>query len=413
MQVVPPNRERKGDMSESNSQTLTLRRERYQQGSLTKEKRSSGPDVWVYRWREQSSAGRTIQRKRIIGTVQQFKTETAARKAADALKLDINAESVSASTMTLRELAEHYREKELGDGCGKTKLTCEVYSHSLDSYIIPRWGDERIGDIKAFRIESWLKSLEKSDAIKAKIKGVLGVLYQHAMRYGWADRNPIRAVRQSVKRLKEPDILTPKELESIINGLSEPSRTLVITASVTGLRRGELIGLKWEDVDFQNGKINVVRSLVDHIEGQPKTSTSRRPVPLTPALASVLESWKQQTSYSKPGEWVFASPYDLGAKPYWPDMLLKRHIRPAALAAGVNKKIGWHTFRRTTATLLLSVGASIRVTQELMRHASPVMTLGTYSQAMTEDKMSAQAALASRLGIGTVATETASQTAAA
>lgn len=270
----------------------------------------------------------------------------------------------------------------------------------LDSYILPRWGNERIGDIKAFRIESWLKSLDKSNAIKGKIKGVFGVLYQHAMRYGWANRNPIRAVRQSLKRLKEPDILIPEELEAIINGLSEPSRTIVITAAVTGLRRGELIGLKWQDVDFQNDKINIVRSLVDHVEGQPKTSTSRRPVPLTPALASVLASWKQQTSYSKPADWVFASPYYLGAKPYWPDMLLKRHIRPAAIAAGISKKIGWHTFRRTTATLLLSIGTSIRVTQELMRHASPVMTLGTYSQAISADKMNAQAALASCLGIG-------------
>lgn len=242
--------------------------------------------------------------------------------------------------------------------------------------------------------------MEKSNAIKAKIKGVFGVLYQHAIRYGWADRNPIRAVRQSVKRQKEPDILTPKELEAIINGLSEPSRTIDITAAVTGLRRGELIGLKWEDMDFTNGKINIVRSLVDQVEGRPKTSTSRRPVPLTPALASVLAAWKQQTSYSKPGDWVFASPYYLGAKPYWPDMLLKRHVRPAAMAAGIGKTIGWHTFRRTTATLLLSIGASIGVTQELMRHASPVMTLGTYSQAISGNKMDAQAALASRIGLG-------------
>jgi integrase len=386
-------------MNISSAPRLTLRRERYQQGSLTREKRSSGPDVWVYRWRE-SVNKRIIQRKRIIGTVQEYKTETAARKAVDALRLDINAEAVSASPMTVCELAKHYREKELGEGCGKTTLTRDVYKHHLDHYILPRWGDERIGDIKAFRVEAWLGTLEKSNATKGKVKVVFGVLCQHAMRYGWADRNPIRAVRQSVKRLKEPDILTPEELESIINGLSEPSRTLVITATVTGLRRGELIGLKWEDVDFQNGKIDVVRSLVDHVEGQPKTATSRRPVPLTPALASVLHSWKRQTSYSKPGDWVFASPYDLGAKPYWPDMLLRRHIHPVALAAGISKKIGWHTFRRTTATLLLSTGASIRVTQELLRHASPVMTLGVYSQAIAEDKMNAQAALASRLGIG-------------
>src|SRR5262249_51267148 len=163
----------------------------------TTEKRSSGPDVWVYRWREQYGISKTVKRKRIIGTVQQYRTETAARKAVDALRLDINAEAISSSPLTLRELAEHYREKELSKECGKTSLTCDVYSHHLDNYILPRWGDERIGDIRAFRVEAWLKSLDKSNAIKAKIKGVFGVLYQHAIRYGWADKNPIRAVRQS------------------------------------------------------------------------------------------------------------------------------------------------------------------------------------------------------------------------
>lgn len=391
---------------------ISIKRERYQHGSLTIEKRQIGPNVWVYRWREQLANRQTVKRKRIIGTVQQYRTETAARKAVDALRLEINAEAVSISPMTIRELAEHYREKELCEGCGKTTLTRDVYAHHLDNYILPQWGDERIGHLKAFRIESWLGTLEKSNATKAKIKGVFGVLYQHAMRYGWAERNPIREVRQSMKRQKEPNILTPEELEAIVSGLSEPSRTLVITAAVTGLRRGELIGLKWADVDFENGRINVVRSLVDHIEGQPKTATSRRPVPLAPALAFALKAWQRQTDYTKPEDWVFASPYDLGKNPYWPDALLKRHIRPAALGAGITKHIGWHTFRRTTATLLLSTGASIRVTQELMRHASPVMTLGTYSQALSEDKMDAQTALASRLGIVATEAQAAGQTVA-
>jgi integrase len=168
------------------------------------------------------------------------------------------------------------RDSALVEGCGKTALTREVYTHHLDGYILPRWGAERRGDIKAFRVESWLSTLEKKPSI--------------------------REVRQSVKRLREPDVLEPEELASLLEHLSEPSRTLVITATVTGLRRGELIGLKWEDIDFQKGKINVVRSLVDHIEGQPKKATSRRPVPLTPALASVLEAWKQLTAYSMPGD---------------------------------------------------------------------------------------------------------------
>ncbi|UWZ85508.1 hypothetical protein [Occallatibacter riparius] len=127
-------------MHNNSAPKFTLRRERYQQGSLTAEKRSIVPDIWVYRWREPIGGGKSIQRKKIIGSVQQYRTETAARKAVDALRLDINAESISPSSMTLSERAEHYREKELGEGCGETKLTREVYANNLDSYILPRWG---------------------------------------------------------------------------------------------------------------------------------------------------------------------------------------------------------------------------------------------------------------------------------
>jgi integrase len=75
-------------------------------------------------------------------------------------------------------------------------------------------------------------------------------------------------------------------------------------------------------------------------------------------------------------------------------MLLKRHIKPAAERAGIPKVIGWHTFRRTFATLLQSSGASVKTTQELMRHSSPMMTLGAYAQAVTSDKRQAQSDVA-------------------
>lgn len=79
---------------------------------------------------------------------------------------------------------------------------------------------------------------------------------------------------------------------------------------------------------------------------------------------------------------------------YWPDAVLKRHVLPAAQRAGITKRIGWHTFRRTTATLLHAAGVSLKTTQELMRHASPDITLGIYAKAVTADKRQAQNTLA-------------------
>jgi integrase len=77
--------------------------------------------------------------------------------------------------------------------------------------------------------------------------------------------------------------------------------------------------------------------------------------------------------------------------------LLVKHIQPAALMAGISKVIGWHTFRRSFATLLQSSGATVKTTQELMRHSTPVMTLGTYAQAVTSDKREAQDIIAAMI----------------
>ncbi len=140
--------------------------------------------------------------------------------------------------------------------------------------------------------------------------------------------------------------------------------------------------------------MRIVRSMVDQVEGPPKTLASRRPLPLSPALVSVLAAWRGQTDYREQKDWIFASPQALGTRPYWPDAVLKRHVLPAAKRAGIEKHLGWHSFRRTLATLLQSSGASVKTTQELLRHSSPVMTLGVYAKAVTADKRNAQDAIA-------------------
>ncbi|MEG9434965.1 site-specific integrase [Edaphobacter sp. HDX4] len=214
------------------------------------------------------------------------------------------------------------------------------------------------------------------------------------MRYKWAASNPISLVRCSSKRVEQPEILTPVEIRAILDELCEPARTVTMLAAITGMRRGELFGLKWEDLDFERRTIRVVRSLVDQIEGKPKTETSRKPLPMSDDLAEALVDWRKKAEYTKPSDWVFASPISFGERPYWPDMLLRRHILPAAKRLGIQKRIGWHTFRRTAATLLMSLGASVKTAQELMRHATADITLELYAQAVTEDKRMAQNALA-------------------
>jgi site-specific recombinase XerD len=79
-----------------------------------------------------------------------------------------------------------------------------------------------------------------------------------------------------------------------------------------------------------------------------------------------------------------------GKQPYWPDNLMRRYIKPVAREAGINKNIGWHTFRYTFGTLLKANEGDVKTVQELLRHANSRITLEVYTQATTSNKRAAQ-----------------------
>ena|SRR5215469_3830185 len=122
----------------------------------------------------------------------------------------------------------------------------------------------------------------------------------------------------------------------------------------------------------------------------PKTDSSRQPLPIPPQAVDALRAWKKEASFTAPGDWVFASEYHFGKQPLWPGTLWRRNVVPAIERAGITKpKLGWHTLRRSYASLLLSTGTSLRVSMELMRHSTPEMTLGTYAQTVGDEKRDA------------------------
>jgi site-specific recombinase XerD len=107
-------------------------------------------------------------------------------------------------------------------------------------------------------------------------------------------------------------------------------------------------------------------------------------------VADDLWLWKETSTYSKADDWIFASPHTRGKHPFWPDIVLQKIIRPAALRAGITKRFGWHTFRHSYSSLLVANGENVKVVQELMRHASSRVTLEVYSQARNAAKRQAQ-----------------------
>jgi integrase len=370
------------------------RRTRYQQGSVQREKRRSGPDVWVFRWWETGTDGAEKRRKAILGTVATLPTETLALQAAKALRIDANQQTPQPEgrPSTMADLIGHYRLKELTGEVRNRKAfsTRSGYECYLKNWILPRWGNVRLDQVKPVAVEEWLDSIKRARATRAKIRNLMSAIFQHAMRYEWVERNPIRLVRQSAKRERTPDALELAELQLLLSKLDDRERTLVLLDAATGLRVSELLALRWEDVDFENLELRVNRSIWHQVVGDCKTEASAKPVPLDSYMAEDLLRWRRVSPYPMNSDWVFASPTMRGKQPYWPDNLMKRYIRPIARANGIFKNIGWHTFRHTFGTLLKANGEDVKTVQELLRHANSRITLDVYVQAVTATKREAQ-----------------------
>ena len=365
-------------------------RTRYQQGSLTTENRTTG-SVWITRWRERV-AGRSVQRKVTLGPTKQL-TKTAAQRELNKLVQKANDPTPSGDPhTTVRNLVEHFLENEFSDGCGRTVKAVRLVRDTLNNHVLPIWGSYRLGEVKAPHVESWLKSLDKANPTKAKIRDTFSQAYRHGIRYEICHHNPIASVRQSRKRSTEPSILEPSEIGAILKELKgvEPARTILFLAALTGMRISEILGLQWQDVDFERAILHVRRSCVDGVIGECKTESSRRPLPLPEQAVEALGVWREQSSYTKPDSWVFASEVMFGRQPLYAGSLWLKNIAPAVVRAGISKpKLRWHTLRRSYASLLLTTGADLRTSMELMRHATSAMTLETYGQSTTGAKREA------------------------
>jgi len=369
-----------------------------QRGSLIRSARRHGPDVWLFRWSETSANGRRVYRKRVIGTVDQYSDAVEARRIATGILAMPSPGDfpIKPASMTIAELSKHFQYRELAhDDNWRSYSTRRNYKFYLERWIIPRWGDCALGHVRTIEVESWLRSLPLARSSCAKIRNLMSVLFNHAWRHELFDRNPIKLVRQSAKRRTTPNVLIPAEIKLLLDNLALRERTLVLLAASTGLRQSEIFALKWGDIDFTQGTMNVMRSIVYGVVGLCKTESSQKPVPVHPILAEALVQWRELCRYRESDDWVFANEHYRGRHPYWGQAILRNVVRPVAERVGIQKRIGWHTFRHTYSTLLRSVGTEFKVMQELMRHSSLRSTMDIYTQAVTPAKHAAQAAVLS------------------
>jgi hypothetical protein len=154
-----------------------------QQGSVIREHRKLGPDVWCFRWWEAGPNGNRVYRRIVLGTAEQMRDAASARQLTVGLVQEINTSDTRlvGISMTLAQLADHFHQRELGRSNGRISYsTKKAYQGYLNKWIVPRWGGYLLPYIKAVEVELWLKTLERAAGTCHTTRNVMNVLFNHA-----------------------------------------------------------------------------------------------------------------------------------------------------------------------------------------------------------------------------------------
>jgi integrase len=179
--------------------------------------------------------------------------------------------------------------------------------------VSPSLGSGRSSDaerrMKPVQVQDWLKKMDAAPKTKGHFKAVMHRLYQKAVLWEIVEwqRYPMELVEVKgiSKRQKKPIVLTVEQYYQILELLPQPYRTMVIVAQCTGLRAEEVLALEWQDIDFENLSMKVVRAVVHGRVETVKTEYSEDELPLDPDFAEILLTWKRRLGAEREPQTAF------------------------------------------------------------------------------------------------------------
>ena len=362
--------------------------------------RSKRRKVWVARWREHviladGSTGR-VMRSVVLGPVSEIAGRREARRLLDAHLNPVNqGQYRPEGTMLFSQfVAECF---EPGILPTLKFATREIYSLLLRKLLIPRFGDNRLCDISRVEIQQYLlEKLRQGFAWETTnhLRHLLSKAMGTALNWEYVPSNPVRGVKMPERTLKRPHrFLSPEEVRRLVAASKEPTRTIILLATMTGLRIGEILALRWGSVELLRSTLLVAETYYKGHFGSPKTRASRREVPLAPAVVRELKGLYSRSTDHSPGALVFATAQ--GA-PLSADNLRKKSLRTACKRAGL-PRIDWHTLRHTHGTLLHSQRTPLKVAQAQPGHSHIATTLEVYTHASVSAQRDAVNLLESQL----------------
>ena len=335
--------------------------------------------------------------KNVLGKTQAEVKEKLKTAISESQKLDVSKAGTYTVSSWMKMWYEVYAEPRIRPN------TKAYYTNYIENHIIPGIGDVPLDKLTTIQIQRFYNNLQKSGRVQRKnfpelrdkslsprvVRGIHTLLH-NCLEQAVAERliltNPAQGCKLPQLEKKEMKILPQEKIGMY---LAEAERRGLLAAFylelTTGLRRGELLGLKWSDIDLEKGDLRVQRQIgrIDGkiIEMPLKTKNAYRTLPLSADAIDVLMQQRRKTGNS---EWVFPSPT---GGPMSPDSVL--HMLHRVLKRAGLPKVRFHDLRHTFATLALQNGVDIKTVSGMLGHFSAGFTLDTYAHVTTSAKREA------------------------
>jgi integrase len=364
------------------------------EGSITKRKDGR----WMARYTVHTSNG--PKRKTVYGRTRQEVATKLAKAIADkdgGIELD-------PTNVTVDEFLQRW----LNDSVkGSVRpITFESYERLVRVHVVPAVGRVKLKALSPAHLQGLYRDRLDAGLSARTVQRIHAVVHRalkQALRWGLVTRNVSEAVDPPKAQRKEIRPLTLEQVRTLLKtAQGDRLEALYVLAITTGLRQGELFGLRWEDVDLEAGRLSVRQSLTTPKGGRklgpPKRNKSRRSVKITAGAVKALrdhrvrqlEEQEKLAELWQDHDFVFTT--QVGT-PLNRHNFFRRCYKPLLGEAGLPRSVRFHDLRHTCATLLLSKNVNPKIVQELLGHANISQTMDTYSHMLPDMQERAASAM--------------------
>ena len=379
---------------------IRMTRNRDRKGSLLLRGRER--KFWLVQWPE---GNRRLSHK--LGWRDEMNASQAERARRQWIEKINSRRDVAGDSVTLEGFFhEHYWQEEsslYGDELSTKKpSTRRDMKNVILQVLLPHWGKRNMDSLRTGEIQSFLagrighESGEVSRQTALKWKIYLSSMFTAAIRLeAGVTRNPVRGVKlPAAEREELPACMSIKQAVEILEKLEDPRHRVAWQLAMwTGSRCGELRGLRWSSVNWEQGSIVITESVWEGHSTQPKTRKGYRRVVLTPNQIDALRKYKEQNySNAGPNDWVLQGKR---GRPIDMNWVMKHHVTPAAQTLGI-EGTHWHALRHLNNSIMLDESVDIATRKDRLGHASDDVNL-IYSHAGDKAQLAASQAIEKRL----------------